>query len=388
MAQVARLLALSTGTFASLVLLIWVAAGTTGFEAGSATASAAQEAREVTALVGGGQDTNQLLAFFPMNLRVRQGDTVTWRIAGDELHTVSFTAGTNTAPAAGGIQFPLGVPGEIIPGFAVPVPGGGPTDFMLHPQMAFPTRAPGAPVERYSGSGFFNSGILSKQSDAPGEPPNDRFSLTFDTPGTYPFLCLIHSDRMLGTVQVVSRDAEAPDQATIDAQANAEMAPLLALLNQARAQGQVARSEPGPGGTTLWFVRAGSSDLLSGDARAHVMDFLPKDITVRPGDTVIWGSTYFHTVTFVPSPPLPPFVIPRPQPNGPPFLVLNPQVILPAKPAAIFDPARYFNSADIGPFSVGGFSWALTFERPGTFEYVCLFHGDLGMKGTITVQPR
>jgi len=388
MRQAMRVLALSTVTFVSLVLLIWVAAGTTAFDNGTASASAAQEPRNLTALVGGGQDTNQLLAFFPMNLRVRRGDTVTWRIEGDEIHTVAFTAGTNADPAAGGIQFPLGVPGEIIPGFAVPVPGGGPTDVMLHPQMAFPTRAPGAPVETYGGSGFFNSGILSKQPAIPGAPPNDTFSLTFDTLGTHPFLCLVHGDRMLGTVQVVAGDADVPDQAAIDAQASAEMAPLLALLDQARAQGRLPRNEPGPGGTMLWFVRAGSSDLFSGDIRHHVMDFLPKDLTVRPGDTVIWGSTYFHSVTFVPSPPSPEFVIPRFQPDGPPQLVLNPQVILPAKPAAVYDPARYFNSGDIGPFSLGGFTWALTFERPGTFEYVCLFHEQMGMKGTITVQPR
>ena len=53
-----------------------------------------------------------------------------------------------------------------------------------------------------------------------------------------------------------------------------------------------------------------------------------------------------------------------------------------------FDPAQYFNSADVGPFSISGSSWALTFDTPGTFSYFCVFHRELGMEGTIIVQQR
>ena len=48
------------------------------------------------------------------------------------------------------------------------------------------------------------------------------------------------------------------------------------------------------------------TELFSGDGRAHVNEFFPKDTTIRAGDTVVWGSTYFHSVTF--SPTLPPTV--------------------------------------------------------------------------------
>ena len=51
-------------------------------------------------------------------------------------------------------------------------------------------------------------------------------------------------------------------------------------------------------------------------------------------------------------------------------------------------PPFNFNSADLGPFSAGGSSWALTFDRTGTYEYRCAIHGDLGMKGRVIVQPR
>ena len=85
------------------------------------------------------------------------------------------------------------------------------------------------------------------------------------------------------------------------------------------------------------------------------------------------------------SPPPPEFVIPQPQPQGPPVLVLNPDVFLPAKPAPAYDASQYYNSADLGPFSLGGNSWALTFDTPGRYEYFCVFHRKQGIKGSVTV---
>ena len=80
--------------------------------------------------------------------------------------------------------------------------------------------------------------------------------------------------------------------------------------------------------------------------------------------------------------------IERPQPAGPPILAFNPRVWDPVKPTAAYDPTQYYNSADMGPLSPFGPTYALTFDRPGTYEYVCIFHGVQGMKGTITVVPR
>jgi plastocyanin len=340
-------------------------------------------------LVGAGQDTTVVFAFFPSFLRVRVGDTVTWRMNDDDLHTVTFAAGTRVDPQAGGVQDPLGPGGSLIPALVVPRPGGGPGEAMLNPQVAFATRAPGAPVETYSGSSYANSGILSKLPAEPGAPPNDTFSLRFDTPGNFPYVSIILADRMVGTIQVVPAGTpEVPDQAAIDAAARTEMAALLGVVQEARGQGQaLARSEAGPADSTLWYVRAGNSDFHSGDLRAQSMDYLPRDITVRAGDTVIWGSSLLHTVTFAPVPPLPDFVVPVPQPAGPPQLTINPRAA-PAKPSAVFEPTQYFNSGLLGPLGTDGFSWALTFEQPGTFEYACIVHGPLGMKGTVTVVPQ
>ena len=300
---------------------------------GLAAAQAQMAPRDVTALVGAGQDTITLNAFFPEILRIRAGDTVTWRLNSDEIHTVSFVQG---------------VPLEELP-FALP--GRAEGELLLNPRLAFPTRLPDAPVETYSGEGFASSGILSRQPPAPDAPPNDSFSLTFDTPGTYTYICLVHEEFMTATVVVEPpAAADVPSPEEILAQAEAEIAPRLAGIEAAREIGQEVRSDPGPGGTTFWLVKAGILDFVTADPRGEALEFLPQNLTIQAGDTVIWGSTGFHTVTFTPVPPLPEFIIAEPQEAGPPLLIINPEVMTPAKPAAVYDPLQYFNSGVISFF--------------------------------------
>jgi len=170
--------------------------------------------------VGSGRDTEVVIAFLPSMLSVRAGDTVTWKLNADEIHTVSFLSGAPT------------------PRFERPIPDAGPTDFMLNPQAAFPTRAPGAPAETYSGTGFASSGTMSDVPPAPGAPPNNEFSLIFDTPGTYDFVCIIHPFQ-IGTIEVLASNAQdVPSQADIDAQAEAQLAPLLPDRGHPRGRSQ------------------------------------------------------------------------------------------------------------------------------------------------------
>jgi len=357
--------------------------------AAALSSPAQQGPRTVTALVGAGQDQLQALAFYPMNLRVHAGDTVNWRINGDELHTVAFVRGVDPGQFPVGVTTPLLPPTERVPPFAVPIPGMPPEAQQFNPQVAWPTRAPGAPIETYVGTGFLNSGVLTKDPIMAGAPPNNNFSVTFPTVGSYMYICLIHTVNMMGTVEVVGADVAVPDQAAIDATANTEIAASMQLINITKAEGdQTAKSEPGPAGTTTWYVRSGMEEFNSGDSRMQVMDYLPKNTTIQAGDSVIWSTDYFHTVSFLPSPPSPDLFLPVDQPGGPPMLLLNPQVAAPIKTSSTYNPGEYFNSGLIGPFTPFGLSWGLTFSQPGTYEYVCLVHEQLGMKGTITVQPR
>lgn len=329
--------------------------------------AAAAPPQEIMVLAGAGQDTVSINAFFPASVQVRVGDTVTWRINSNEPHTASFLSG------------------EALPPDPVPVPNGGPTDVMLNPVGAFSTRAPDAPVEQYDGTGYRNSGLLS---DGTVVPPLGSYSLTFDTPGVYEYICLLHPSTMKGEIMVEPAGAAVPSQAEVDAQAQAEMEPLLAMAEETRAAAtdpQMVRQEPGPNGTSFWYVPAGMAGL---DPRVEIYDFFPKDLTIQPGDTVIWTSTFFHQVIFYPGMPVPEFILPQPQDAGPPLLVLNPLVVFPSKPAGEFDGTAPFSSGLVGlPAGAlpGGTTFAMTFSTPGSFEYVCATHRPLGMTGIVNV---
>lgn len=330
--------------------------------------AAAPAPREITITAGAGQDVVAINSFFPTSVHVRAGDTVTWKVGSDEPHSATFLSG------------------EPLPPDPIPVPGGGPTDIMLNPQLAFPSRAPGTPVETYDGTGFRTSGFLSNGTVV---PPLESFSLTFEKPGVYQYLCTIHPDTMKGEIVVEPANApNVPSQEDIDAQAKAEAEPLLAAAEEIRAKttdSSLVTQQPGPNGSTIWYVPAGMGGV---DPRVQIYDFFPKDLIVKPGDTVIWTSTFFHQVVFTPGQPAPDFVIPQPQESGPPLLVVNPVVAFPAAPSGEYDGTATFSSGLIGvPAGTlpGGTTFALTFSEPGTFEYVCGTHRPLGMKGAINV---
>jgi plastocyanin len=346
----------------------------------------------INALVGDGRETLTVNSYFPAVLTVRVGDTVNWKINTDEPHTVSFSDGTvpqGADPATFIIDTRIGAgPDDVLPGPFIPVPGGGPTDLALHPLGNFPTRPPGGPVETWNGTGFASSGVFFEQQAAPPDtPPNDTFQLTFTEPGTYRYICLIHYASMQGVVNVVPADtADVPSQADVDAEIQKEMANKNKIMESAIATNTVVE-EPGPDDHTIWNVRNGNTapDLL--DVSVQLLRFGPENLTIKVGDTVVWSSSYFHNVTFSPTPPPPDFILPQPQENGPPLLVVNPLVLLPAKPNPIYDPTQLYNSGILTPGGPFGTSWQLTFNEPGTYEYYCTVNILQGMKGTIVVTP-
>lgn len=328
-----------------------------------------QEPREIALLAGAGQDTVSINAFFPASLRIRAGDTVTWKINSDEPHTATFLADEPPPPDP------------------IPIPDGGPTDIMLNPKSFFSTRAPDAPVETYDGMVYRNSGFLSNGTVV---PPNESYSLTFDKPGTYEYICLIHPTTMIGEIIVEEASvADVPSQEEIDAMAEAEMTPLLEQAEEIRAaasSSDMVRSAPGPNGATIWYIPAGAT---GADRRIEIYDYFPKNLSIKQGDQVIWTSVFFHQVIFSPGQPAPPFVVPTEVEGQPvPNLVVSPEVAFPIIPAGQFDGAEMFSSGLIGTLGgplPGGTTFALTFSEPGSFDYVCSTHLPLGMEGSITV---
>jgi plastocyanin len=258
---------------------------------------------------------------------------------------------------------------------------------MLNPMSFFPSRAPDAPVETYSGVDYRNSGFLSNGTVV---PPNEAYSLTFDTPGTYEYICLIHPTTMKGEIIVEPANAvDVPGQQEVEAMAEAEMTPLLEEAEEIRAaaaNSDMVRSEPGPNNTTIGHIPAG---VTGSDPRIEIYDFIPKEVSINEGDTVIWTSTFFHQVIFHPGQPAPEFVVPTPvEGQELPRLLVSPEVAFPAKPAGEFDGTQFFSSGLIGTLGgplPGGTTFAMTFTEPGTYDYVCSTHLPLGMEGVITV---
>ncbi len=321
--------------------------------------------------------------FLSSNVRVAVGTTVTWTVQSDEVHTVTFLAGHPR------------------PGIIVPQPEGLNRPPMLDPMYAFPS----VPAGPWDGTSFVNSGDLG---------PRQQFSLTFATPGRYDYICLIHQT-MTGTVEVVE-----PTAPNLTTQADVDQA---VAADRGRMETQSAdlisrRSAPtvieGPNGTRTWFVRAGTNRR---DQRLDIMAFLPDDVTIRQGDSIVWYADHPipHTVTFpaagddepefvqiqlpdgrvLPGPelgePLPPEVaMILAEAGGTPRLVIGAGGI-PSRPSPTYDGVSFYNSGIIGDHPGVQIPteqvWMLTFNRPGTYEYLCVIHDPLGMEGTITVTP-
>jgi plastocyanin len=316
-------------------------------------------------------------------VRIAAGTTVTWALGSDEPHTVTFLAGRPRPP------------------FVIPQPEGGDRLPMLNPELMAPT----LPSGPWDGTSFVHFEL---------QGPGQEFSLTFARAGTYQYICIFHPD-MLAAVEVVAPGSPGiTSQAVVDQYAathltavhGPEVAEMMVTRNRAE------RSESRDG-ASIWAVRAGTNwrwghlDLLA---------FLPDDLTIRQGETVLWYVDHAlpHTVTFQPvdGPPLEfvsvqladgtmvraPGLGEAPSPELLALLMdpaASPRIVFTgaaaARPSPTHDGRSGYNSGFIGEW-VGtplpmDKTWALTFTTPGTFAYTCVIHEPMGMKGTITVLP-
>jgi plastocyanin len=118
------------------------------------------------------------------------------------------------------------------------------------------------------------------------------------------------------------------------------------------------------------------------------MRFRRHTIVVQVGDTVEWTSldpSINHTITFgiEPDDPRPPSASVSPTVDG-------------ARHAVISSPADSLNSGFLSPApqdrpnlaqsSPGVTRFRVTFTSPGTFDYICAVHDQLGMAGRVIVQ--
>src|SRR5439155_11221080 len=138
-------------------------------------------------------------------VRIRAGDTITWVQNSDAAHTVSLE-GSFPGPGGANLFFD---PGAVVPGANLPV-SGRPGVTQLNPLQVYPFPGPEVFGSTYSGGSFVSSGRFAGVPPTPGlDHDVFTFSLTFDTPGTYNYLCLTHVGAIYGTVEVA--DASASD---------------------------------------------------------------------------------------------------------------------------------------------------------------------------------
>jgi plastocyanin len=122
---------------------------------------------------GVGEEQAQLMRFLPERLEIQAGDTVRWtNLGGPEPHTVTFPGDT--------------APPEFI---AVEPQAAGPPLLVLNPDVMNPAGGPS-----YDGVSYANSGWLQDEEvEFPeGTEFPETWELTFDTPGEYPYYCVLH----------------------------------------------------------------------------------------------------------------------------------------------------------------------------------------------------
>ena len=204
------------------------------------------------------QKAIQALAFFPTDVFVNVGDSITWSFDTAEVHTVSFLA-----------------PGQAPPGAGAPAT---PDNFA------------------YTGSQFVNSGVKTE--------PGTSYTVMFNATGDFNYLCLIHARTMTARVHVNPTGSPYPHtQAFYDRQAR-DQARL--VLDEGRAIRQ----------DSIEMARDTNNVVTGGGgAQVFVARFLPQRKRIRLGDTVTWtnpDSITPHTVTFGPSPSNAPAGLDRP----------------------------------------------------------------------------
>jgi plastocyanin len=356
----------SLGVFLAALTSVFVLLGTFT----SADADPDKKSKTYTVLVGA-EDVDMgasLTAFFPDTLRIHVGDTVHWKRNTNEVHTVTFLAGTPLPP------------------FNVAAPPGLPSPLMHNPLIAFPV----APKHgRYDGTTFATSGIFGPDQDV---YEVDSFDLTFTTRGTYNYVCVVHGARMSGQIIVVDDDDHIPSPREVDEQAQHAIAAALADVPAALELAEEAVPPPtlNDDGTITYYVLVG----FSAGPNLDLLYFFPDDLTVQPGDTVEWifgmqNMPVAHTITFLNGADPPADIIPVPQDDGPPLLVLSAEFYYPQNADQPLTRDGVYHSGRL-PWVVGDPppSFALKIgDISGEELYRCLVHDDSGMLAKLTIVP-
>ena len=296
--------------------------------ASNAHAAPTTKTRTWTVMVGAESSSGavQTMAYGPKKIWINAGDTVHWVSGSMEPHTVSFVDADHPA-----VPFDLA------------------TTYMT-------TQTSRHTISRGQ---FRSSGIMAPAPDAVFPNAVTSYDLKFLKPGKYHYLCYLHGEAMKAVVVVRKAGKPYPHtQAEYDAMAT---------------QASNAAVEHGLG---LWADALGAADnhhvfVGASDMTALVNRFIPGSIVVKVGESVTFDMARNafpvpHTITFGP-PPANPFA-PTGDPTNFQGGALSSGVILPPG------------------FGPPPSTFTVKFTKAGTYPFVCLLHGGMGMVGQVVVQ--
>jgi plastocyanin len=326
-----------------------------------------------TVLVGLEQSDQgiDVMAYFPRSVSIHVGDTVHWVLNSNEIHTVTFPDGI------------------MAPDLLLPSDEAG-ADPAVSPLVFAPfavQQNPSSGSEFGGGMGeSANSGIMGRE---PGQV--QEYDLTFTTENTFGYFCLVHGSAMSGEVIVVGADDAIPSPNQALAEGRRQMAEALSLVPRVvrDAAGQVVPPETNEDGTLTHTILLGYSETLSasyGEVQIDLVQFFPKRLTVRSGDTVTFElsaeNVAPHTATFLNGAEEPPLAVSQ---GG--FLYLNANVLFPAG-SDVLTRSGVFNSGLLLPGSGASYSLEVGDMSPGLEHFICLLHDGSGMRGELVVVPR
>jgi plastocyanin len=285
----------------------------------------------------------QALAFFPNEIWIHVGDSITWKFDTDEVHTVTFLTDGQPRPF-----FPVGCPG------------------------------------------FSTSPATFDGSTCVTTPPvtaGTTFTVNFTAAGNFKLVCLLH-ENMTGAVHVLDFNEDLPHtQGFYNRQAAQQARDMLADVDADRDHGKEHKHHSSSGA-----VVAGTGEVSAtpgGSSTLSVMRFNDDTKVIHVGDTVEWGNedpVTPHTITFgeEPANPIPPSGTITLDPDGARHATISSKADNVHSGFIVAAPQERLGLAQ-GPLGVTRFR--VTFTKAGVYPYICALHDDLGMKGKVVVLP-
>jgi plastocyanin len=308
--------------------------------------------------------SRQVAAFLPNEMWIHEGDQITWTFASGDIHTVTFLTLGQVFPA---------------------------------------NQNAGCPGFSASPATFDGTTCVTSQPISTPSPTPPTFTVIFPTPGNYEVVCLVHPE-MFGVIHVLSASEILPyDQAFYDEQAEDESRTLLDdrdTDSSHKAHHSTAGMLSASVISHTKLVTAGYGEIAAtpgGQEALAVVRFIDGIIEIHAGDTVEWANSdpiLAHTITFGTEPVdlFDPSCSPRCSVSTDSDGALHATITVPGQSVhSGFILAALEGYTGLTPVPLPPLfpptRFRITFTQPGTYNYKCSLHDNLGMVGKVDVLP-